>query len=256
MFLFGSKKNNNDSSKVQPTTINEPATSAKVILSKAELGLDRHIVRLKKEKNIDLSNHRARVFVVMDRSGSMGFSPLGDLYRNGYVQAVLTRLLPLALRFDDNGELEVYVFNKKCTQLPAMNLNNYETYVDHVIMRNNYGPSGGTKYSPVIEQTISDYNDGSPYPAFGIIVTDGNPDDESATNKAVRRSSEYKMFYQFVGIGYEKFKYLEELDDLDGRKVDNTAFIKVADFSQLDDEQLYAKLLEQYPQWLRAMNIN
>lgn len=186
----------------------------------------------------------------------MGFSPLGDLYQNGYVQEVLTRLLPLALKFDDNGELEVYVFNTTCTRLPSMQLHNYDTYVKNVILRNNYGPCSGTNYAPVICQTISDYNDGSPYPAFGIVITDGNSNDKSATDQAIRRSSEYKIFYQFVGIGNENFKYLENLDDLEGRKVDNTAFIKVSDFSQLDDEQLYAKLLEQYPQWLRAMNIN
>ena len=256
MFLFSSKKKNTfgssmdnvHSAKTEAPTM---SSSAKIKLSKAEDSLNRHIVRLKKEKNIDLSNHRARVFVVLDRSGSMG-----HLYRNGAVQDVLTRLLPLALRFDDNGELEVYVFNRECTPMPAMSLSNYETYVDRVIMSNRYGPFGGTSYSPVINQTISDYNDKSPYPAFGIFITDGENDDAYATDKAIRKSSKYKIFYQFVGIGYEKFNYLRKLDDLDGRAVDNTAFIKVSDFSQLDDEQLYAKLLEQYPQWLKAMNLN
>lgn len=256
MFLFGSKKSNNSSSymdKIHSAKPETPTTnsSAKVILSKAEDGLERHIVRLKKETNIDLSTHRARVFVVIDRSGSMG-----NLYRTGAVQDVLTRLLPLALKFDDNGELEVYVFNTHCIQMPSMNRNNYESYVEREIMRKGYGPSGGTSYSPVVEQTISDYNDGSPYPAFGVFITDGENDDASATDKAIRKSSKFKIFYQFVGIGYENFRYLQKLDDLDGRSVDNTAFIKVADFSQLNDEQLYAKLLGQYPQWLRAMNIN
>lgn len=252
--LFGSKNNSSSSmdeihsAKTETTTTN---SSAKVILIKAEDGLERHIVRLKKEKNIDLRNHQARVFVVIDRSSSMRF-----LYCNGAVQDVLTRLLPLALKFDDNGELEVYVFNTYCTQIPSMNLKKYETYVEHEIIRKGFGPSGDTTYSPVIEQTISDYNDGNPSPAFGIFITDGENDDANTTDKAIRKSSKYKIFYQFVGIGYENFRYLQKLDDLDGRDVDNTAFIKVSDFSQLDDEQLYAKLLEQYPQWLRAMNIN
>ena len=255
MFLFGSKKKNNSSSsmdEIYSAKTETPTTnsSAKVILSKAEDGLERHIVRLKKEKNIDLSNHQARVFVVIDRSGSMS-----SLYHNGAVQDVLTRLLPLALKFDDNGELEVYVFNTHCTQMPSMNLKNYETYVKCEIMSKGFGPSGGTSYSPVVEQTISDY-DGSLLPAFGIFITDGENDDANATDKAIRKSSKYKILYHFVGIGYEYFRYLQKLDDLDGRNVDNTAFIKVSDFSKLDDEQLYAKLLEQYPQWLRAMNIN
>lgn len=71
--FFGFKKKNNSSSStpVKTETTTSTNSSAKVVLSKAEDGLERHIVRLKKEKNIDLSSHRARVFVVIDRSGSM-----------------------------------------------------------------------------------------------------------------------------------------------------------------------------------------
>lgn len=249
MDLFGFKKSN-DSALYTPPVPTAASSSGKVTLKKAQDGLERHIVRLKKEKNVDLSHHRARVFVVIDRSGSMD-----QLYRSGAIQKVLTRLLPLALKFDDNGELEVYVFNYRCTQLVPMTLENYENYVQSEILRKNYGPRGGTRYSPVVEETIDIYNDGSPDPAFGIFITDGENDDQSATDSAIRRSSKYKIFYQFVGIGYESFQYLRALDDLDGRSVDNTAFVKVADFAQLDDDQLFEKLLEQYPQWLQAMHI-
>ena len=168
--FFGFKKKNNSSSStsnstpVKTETTTSTNSSAKVVLSKAEDGLERHIVRLKKEKNIDLSSHRARVFVVMDRSGSMT-----SLYQSGEIQNVLTRLLPLALKFDDNGELEVYVFNTSCIQMPSMNLSNYESYVKREIMNKGYGPSGGTSYSPVIEKTMSIYDDGSSYPAFDLL---------------------------------------------------------------------------------------
>lgn len=252
--FFNKKKNLTPNNSVASSTVvrqSDTRSSAKVILTKAEERLERHIVNLKKDKNVDLSKHCARVAVVLDRSGSMGC-----LYRNGSVQETLTRLLPLALKFDDNGELEIYVFNNGYKQLSSMTLKNYETYVEKEIIHKGYGPNGGTNYAPVIERTISDYNDGSPYPAFVIFITDGENFDARETDAAIRKSSKYKIFYQFVGIGNERFNYLQKLDDLDGRAVDNTAFIKVADFSQLDDEQLYAKLLDQYPQWLKAMNIN
>ncbi len=251
MGLFdGFRKNSGSMPYTPPTPAPTASFNGKVTLKKAQDGLERHIVRLKKEKGVDLSHHRARVFVVIDRSGSMS-----QLYRSGAVQEVLTRLLPLALKFDDNGELEVYVFNNRCTQLAPMTLENYESYVQDEILAKHYGPSGGTSYSPVVEETIDIYNDGSPYPAFGIFITDGENDDRRATDSAIRKSSKYKIFYQFVGIGYESFQYLRALDDLDGRSVDNTAFVKVTDFAQLDDDQLFDKLLEQYPQWLQAMHI-
>lgn len=250
-FFFGKKDaTNNRTSEVGSSGGNN--SSAKIRLTKAEASLDQSIIRLTKRTGVNLGTHRARVCVVMDRSGSMG-----GMYRNGDVQDVLTRLLPLALKFDDNGELEVYVFNTSCDQVSEMNLQNYEDYVEKQILRKGLEPCGGTNYAPAIKQTMKDYNDGSPYPAFVIFITDGANFDCDATDHAIRKSSKHKIFYQFVGIGrYESFDYLQKLDDLDGRAVDNTAFIKVEDFSRMDDDQLYDKLLEQYPQWLKAMHIN
>lgn len=252
MDLFGHKKNGGSPPTFPPNPAPAAANSpSKVTLKKAQDGLDRYIVRLKKENNVDLSQHRARVFVAIDRSGSMD-----TLYYNGSVQEVLTRLLPLALKFDDNGELEVFVFNTKSLQLAPMTLDNYDGYVNCEILKKGYKPVGGTRYSPVINETTCRYDDGSSYPAFGIFITDGENSDYEFSDSAIRKSSEFKIFYQFVGIGHESFIYLKHLDDLDGRKVDNTAFVKVADFAQLDDDQLFNKLLEQYPQWLQAMHLN
>lgn len=254
MFLFNKKKNttpSNTQKNIANKSLANSNSPAKVILIKAEAGLDRHIVKLQKEKNVDLTKHRARVFVVLDRSGSMY-----KLFYNGSVQETLTRLLPLALRFDDNGELEVYVFNNHYTKATPMTINNFESYVEKELLNQNLGPAGGTSYAPIISKTIADYKNGSPYPAFGIFITDGENDDPTLTDNAIKKSSKYKIFYQFIGIGNSSFKYLEKLDDLDGRSVDNTAFIRVADFCNLDDDQLYEKLLEQYPQWLKDMHIN
>ena len=250
--FFGRKKDTNTISNSTAAATGTSSVSGKIRLTKASEGLDRSIIRLTKTTGVDLGHHKARVFVVMDRSGSMY-----ELYRNGSVQEALTRFLPLALKFDDNGELEVYVFNGSCTRVPEpMTIHNYENYVENVILRNGLGPTGGTNYAPVIKQTMRDYDDGDPNPAFGFIITDGDNFDKSETDAIVRKSSKYKTFYEFIGIGNSSFPYLEKLDELNGRTVDNTAFFKVTDFSRLSDDELYDKLLEQYPQWLRAWRIN
>lgn len=231
------------------TVSNSPST--KVSLKKADESLERSFVRLQKSTGVDLRKHRARVFVQMDRSGSMY-----DEYENGSVQAILTRLLPLALRFDDNGDLEVYIFNKRCDQMSAMNLRNYENYVENMILAKGYKPCGGTNYAPAINQAVEDYNDGSSLPAFGIFITDGANDDRAATDRAIQKSAKHKIFFKFVGTGkFNDFKYLEKLDDLDGRPVDNTDFIRVTDFAKLTDDELYDLLLDQYTDWLKAMHI-
>lgn len=103
---------------------------------------------------------------------------------------------------------------------------------------------------------MKDYNDGSPLPAFGIFITDGANHDRSATDRTIRESAKHKIFLKFVGTGeYDDFEYLEELDNLDGRPVDNTAFIRVTDFAKLTDDELYDLLLDQYTDWLKAMHI-
>ena len=59
------------------------------------------------------------------------------------------------------------------------------------------------------------------------------------------------MFVQFVGIGSgSNFKYLRALDNLSGRKHDNTGFIAVSDMNRMSDQQLYTEMLRQYNSWL------
>lgn len=228
-------------------------------LKKSFVSLEKTIVNLSKETNINLNAHTARVCVVLDYSGSME-----SMYRSGKVQRVLNRLVPLALKFDDNGELDIILFQNNCKKFPSITLNNYSNYVNEVILRSSYD-MGGTNYSPAIYQLIKDYGKpsgiasmfkkGSSDPAFVIFITDGANFDEIETDKAIRESSEENIFIQFVGIGNSSFKYLEKLDDLDGRRCDNTGFIKVKDFEKLSDEEVYKQLLSQYPEWIEAVGL-
>jgi hypothetical protein len=45
---------------------------------------------------------------------------------------------------------------------------------------------------------------------------------------------------------------LERLDRLTGRIVDDVGFLAVDDLDLIDDGQLYARLLGEFPSWLRA----
>lgn len=251
IFNFGKKETGTTSASntFGSTQATSREAKAKITLEKAEAGLERHIVSLKKEKGVDLSKHQARVVVVIDRSGSMS-----GLYDNGSVQTTLTRLLPLGLRFDDNGEVEVYSFSDGFNRLKVMSKNNFDNYVEREMSKL---PYGGTNYAPVLKQILKDYNDGSQLPTFVIFITDGSNWDTGETDKIIRKSSKkkHKLFVQFVGIGNDSFSYLRKLDDLDGRDVDNTAFIAVQDLNKLTDDELYAKLLEQYVPWLKELGL-
>lgn len=215
-------------------------------LSRSEESLDKVLVNLSKESKVNLLKHTARVALAMDYSGSMD-----RLFNSGAVQDTITRLLPVALRFDDNGELESWLFSNGKKKLKPVTISNYENYVKNVMLKSGMS-MGGTEYAPVLKDIVKYYNqsDLSNTPAFVIFITDGVNSDRSETDKIIRELSEYNIFVQFVGIGNETFNYLRCLDDMPGRKCDNTGFISVKDMEQINDEELYAELIKQYKDWL------
>ena len=54
-----------------------------------------------------------------------------------------------------------------------------------------------------------------------------------------------------MGVGRSDFSYLERLDDLTGRYVDNADFFSVSSLTQYNDDELYSKLINEYPNWLK-----
>lgn len=237
--LFGGNKTEVEE-KVQSTPVN---TTASVIdMSKSAENLNKVLIDMSKGSKIDMTKHVARVALAMDYSGSMD-----RLYYNGSVQNVITRLLPIALKFDDNGELESWLFSNQEERLPAVNVNNYENYVQKVMMKARMS-MGGTNYAPALKDMVKYYKDIEPssVPAFIIFITDGENFDKAETNKIIKELSNYNIFVQFIGIGNESFTYLKSLDNMEGRVHDNTGFTAVKDMNKMTDGELYTELLRQY----------
>lgn len=199
------------------------------------------VLDIKKEKGIE--GLLAKVGLVLDRSISMN-----ALYNDGSVDKIIERLLPVALAFDDDGEIDFYIFHNACKKVPyAINRHNYNSGIASDI--NKRYSAAGTSYAPAIEQVVDDMADGTP--VFIIYITDGANDDVSDTKTAMRKVSSKSAFFQFVGIGKANFPQLEKLDDLDGRVVDNASFIKAEDLNTIPDRDLYTSLLGEFPQWLK-----
>lgn len=249
--LFGKQ---NNSSQTTNTTMDDrvastpqsPANSAVIDMSKSAQSLNKVLINMSKDSKVNMNDHVARVALAMDYSGSMS-----NLFSNGSVQDVVTRLLPIALKFDDNGELESWLFSNGFDRLNAVTIRNYKNYVKKVMMRSGMN-MGGTNYAPVLEDMVHYYKNIEPseIPAFIIFITDGENWDEHETNEIIRELSAYNMFVQFIGIGDENFNYLKKLDDLKGRKHDNTGFTAVKDMNRMSDEELYTEILRQYIDWL------
>ncbi len=255
LFDFLGKKNKGTSQVTQGTNSSTASSCAnekqKIILCESKEELQRVVVNLSKEKGVDLDKLKARIIVVMDHSGSMDWQ-----YNNGNVQNILTRLLAMALRFDDDGQAEVYLFDDVCRKMDVdMTAENYSTYVEEVIKKGRY-PYGGTQYAPAIRMTDKAYNDAksNTIPTLVLFITDGDNfnSDHSPCDEAIIDSSEHGLFYMFIGTGDSKFKYLRHLDDLDGRKFDNTGFMSVADLNSTSNADLFLNSLKDFIPWLKA----
>lgn len=218
-------------------------------LSKAESD---NLLNLRKEKiqtlcleKPTLLNNKARVALCLDFSGSMR-----NLYKNGTVQAIIERILPIAMQFDDDGEMELWLFDNGFRHLEPINLKNYYGYVEKNIIGKWH--MGGTEYAPVINDIKKTYIDKNPAKIsnYVIFITDGDNSDKPATTSTIKEVSKYPIFFEFIGIGGDRFSYLEKLDDLDGRYVDNADFFSVKDVNKMSDDEIYKKLLTEFPSWL------
>lgn len=195
-----------------------------------------------------LRGTQARVVFVLDHSGSMR-----PLYQNGTVQNTLERIFPVAMRFDDDGEMQFYLFDTDYQELDPVSLKNLGDYTEQVILKK-MGKYGQTRYAPAMHTILHRYaeKDPSHTPTFVIFITDGDNSDKAAAKKALIAASQYNIFWKFVGIGKEDFPFLEKLDDLDGRRVDNANYISIPDLNTIKEETLYERLMEEYDDWRRA----
>jgi stress response protein SCP2 len=218
---------------------------------------------------VGLATHRAKVALVLDISGSM----MG-LYKKGLVQQFSDRILALGCKFDDDGEIDVFLFGRDVHQPAPMSLSNAPTYINDVIKR--HPLEGDTRYGRAMEAVRKHYfPDGGAaerrapakgaMPVYVMFVTDGSTSDQPLTERHLRQSSYEPIFWQFMGIGKGRksksrrllafadsdFPFLEKLDELDGRLIDNANYFSVASPDEHGDAELYDLLMAEYPGWLK-----
>ena len=153
--LFKKEKKSEDEIKIDNT------------LETHKINLEKTIVNLSKEKNIDISKNKANVIFAIDVSGSMSNS-----FDNGALQKLLNKIFTLALSIDDDGKLKVYSFNNSAKKQHDVDIKNYKNYIS-----DNLNISGGTSYSPVIR--LIDKNENLSKNTLIIFITDGDNDDKS-----------------------------------------------------------------------------
>ncbi|HND22364.1 MAG TPA: VWA domain-containing protein [Acidobacteriota bacterium] len=196
----------------------------------------------------NLMGVKARVGLSMDITGSMT-----QLYKNGTVQNVVERILAVALSFDDDGSLDVWRFDHRFKRLAPATVHNFEGYVNREALsdRDIYGHNDEPL---VMRDIVQKYTVEEPslIPAFVVFVSDGGVKKNQEIQEIITNAAQYPIFWQFVGIGNAKFGALERIDTLPGRIVDNASFFALNDIAAISDEELYDRLLTEFPLWLAA----
>jgi stress response protein SCP2/uncharacterized protein YegL len=192
--------------------------------------------------------------LILDTSGSMK-----RLYREGIVQLTCERTLAAAAILDDDGKVPIIGFDHDAKRIkPDLDLTNFQGHVQRHV-GNDLG--GGTNYAPAIK-LVRELPDGEPWIANGpiktakaprvvLFVTDGNAQDQPRARQMIIEASREPLFFVFVGVGNEKFVFLQQLDELPGRYLDNASTMFIADMERLTDQELYTLLTKELPSWLR-----
>ncbi len=209
------------------------------------ISLKKNAARIVLEKK-KLTGVTARVGIVLDISGSMR-----QLYRKGIVQDAVERILAVASQFDDDGSLDVWVYDNEFSRLPAVTEKDFSDYVERQILNNDSIHKFGRNDEPkVMEDVILKYTieEPSSEPVFLVFINDGGC--KPGIKKSIISSSTQPIFWQFVGIGNSNFDVLRKLDTMEGRFVDNANFFHLDYLENVSDEELYDQLLNEFPEWL------
>jgi len=189
------------------------------------------------------------------------------------VQRVCERLLALGTRFNDKGSVDIFLFGEKHYEVGVLKEANFYGFVDREIIPR-YPLEYETNYAGVMERIVNKYFPGAMkkgggflglgsgvtvrrqerytgLPGLVLFITDGDNFDQRQTQNVITEASKLPIFWQFVGIGSYSFPFLEKLDNMGGRFIDNANFFQVNDIDRISDEELYKRLLEEFPGWLK-----
>lgn len=228
-----------------------------IILNKQEARINL-VKQIAQTKNI--GDQKAQIIFCVDISGSMS-----GLFSDGTMQETFERMLPVAMQFDDNQAIDVLLFDNNVYNHGTLTNKNIENYASNILNKYRFG---GTSYAPAIQNITNTYKNAGKNakqggflgfgkkeiytaPAYVLFLTDGEPSDKSATEQALKYASQYGIFFQFVGIGNSTFNFLQRLDDLKDRNIDNADFFHVNDLNQISDKELYERMLNEFPDWLK-----
>ncbi|MFD3696281.1 VWA domain-containing protein [Streptomyces sp. NPDC058646] len=210
----------------------------------------------------------ARVVLVLDASGSMT-----GPYARGTVSGVAERMAAVAAQLDGRGAMQAWTFASHPARLPDLVVGDLPEWLRLHVRVGQYSlfgrrkPPKGLEPGQVDMRTVGIGNEEQkviaevrafvrahpvPEPTLVLFFSDGGVYRNAEIERELREAVEEPLFWQFIGLGRAGYGVLERFDTLPGRRVDNVGFFAVDDIDSLSDEELYDRLLSEFPSWIRA----
>ncbi|AXQ69832.1 putative tellurium resistance protein [Caulobacter phage CcrSC] len=191
------------------------------------------------------------------------------MFENGTMQKSFDQLLGAAVRLDDDGNLDSYIFDHRALKIASATAEDFGTFMrDKLLKVGDQHLWGSTSYAPIINLIHGDLFLGKPAPAavkpagmfgglFGkkpeapkaasapsndpaviFFLTDGDNSDAREAEAAIKACADKPIYFFMVGVGMgTTFPFLQQMAD----KYDHVGFIAIRDLN-ISDEAMYASL--------------